>query len=305
MRWILGLLVALIPALPASCQLKDTSIFAFPIQMDEFVLQASREGWDVDEFIRRVQTDTTFYKAFKSMHLVSYMAENDIRIFNSSGKVQASHYSRTRQTRSGSCRSMEMLDEQITGNYYDRKGIPRYYTAELYEYLFFIRKRTCGEDDIVAGTENERGKGQLEKRKWQLRQLVFNPGSKVAGVPFAGDKAAIFEPHIAKMYNFKLLAVEYGGEDCYLFSAAPKPEYRGQVIYNELATWFRRSDYSIVARDYSLSYKTMVYDFDVKMKVRLGNINGRLLPTRISYDGNWHVATQKRERASFEMKVRY
>jgi hypothetical protein len=51
-------------------QLKDTTVFAFPIQMDEFVLKASREGWNVDEFINRVKTDTTFYKAFKTLHLV-------------------------------------------------------------------------------------------------------------------------------------------------------------------------------------------------------------------------------------------
>ncbi|KAK6024544.1 transcriptional regulator, AsnC family [Ostertagia ostertagi] len=62
---------------------------------------------------------------------------------------------------------------------------------------------------------------------------------------------------------------DYEGEDCYLFQAIPKPEYRSEVVYNELSTWFRKTDYSIVARDYSLSYKAGVYDFDVRMKVRL------------------------------------
>jgi hypothetical protein len=107
------------------------------------------------------------------------------------------------------------------------------------------------------------------------------------------------------MYDFKLILAEYDGEDCYLFTAVPKKEYKGEVVYNELSTWFRKSDYAIVARDYSLSYKTWVYDFNVQMKVRLKEINGRLLPSRISYGGNWHVATKKRERAQFLATVSY
>ena len=107
------------------------------------------------------------------------------------------------------------------------------------------------------------------------------------------------------MYDFKILSVEYDGEDCLLFSAVPKPEFKSDVIYNDLSTWFRKSDYAIVARDYSLSYNTMLYDFDVQMKVRLRNINGRLLPSRISYKGNWHIATQDRERTEFVMSITY
>jgi hypothetical protein len=284
---------------------KDTSIFDFPIQMDEFLLKASREGWDVGEFIRRVKNDTTFYKAFKTLHLVPYTSVNDIRILGKNNQVTASLFSRTRQNVKNRCRTMDVLEEKTTGDFYNKKKEYSYYTAELYAYLFFTTKRICGENNIVAGTENVKGKGQMEKSKWQLKQLIFNPGSKVAGVPFAGNKAAIFEPEIAKMYDFKLMLVEYGGEDCYLFSAVPKKEYKGDVIYNELSTWFRKSDYAIVARDYSLSYKTLVYDFDVKMKVRLKNVGGKLLPSTISYGGNWHVATKKRERAQFTTVITY
>ena len=280
-------------------QVKDTSIFSLPIQMDEYVLQASRDGWDVSSFIRRVQNDTTFYKAFKTLRIVPYTAVNDIRILGKGNSVRASLYSKTRQTISKGCRSMTVLEEKTTGDFYKRNKQYNYYTAELYAYLFFTDKPVCGETNTVAGSENDRGSGQIEKNKWQLKQLIFNPGSKVAGVPFAGNKAAIFVPDFAKMYVFKIMFVEYAGEDCYLFTAVPKKEYKDDVIYNELSTWFRKSDYSIMARTYSLSYKTLLYDFDVKMKVRLNEVNGQLVPTSISYGGNWHVATKKRERAQF------
>ncbi len=283
-----------------SAQGKDTSIFALPIQLDEYTLQASRSGWDIAGFIDRIKNDTTFYKAFKTLRITSHTFDNDIRILGKRNQVTASLKSRTRQTVTDNCRTMRVMEETVTGNFYNRKREYNYYTAELYAYLFFTEEPVCGETNIVAGTEALKGKGEMEKRKWQLKQLIFNPGSKVAGVPFAGNKAAIFEPDIARMYDFRLMLAEYDGEDCYLFTAKPKPEYQKDVVYNELSTWFRTSDYAIVARDYSLSYRTLLYDFDVRMKVRLKSIAGQLMPVRLSYAGNWHVATQKRERAQFD-----
>lgn len=284
---------------------QDTSAFTFPLQMDSVVVRAARGGWDVADFIRKVQTDTTFYKAFRGLHVVSYTATNDIKMYNRKGAVIASLLSETRQTRANDCRSMKVLEEQVTGDFYKRNGDYRYFTAGLFAYLFFTKGTICHETDLVGNTMQEREPGLMGKSEWQLKQLVFNPGGKIRGVPFIGNKASIFDPEISKMYDFKLLSVGYEDEDCYLFQAIPKPEYRSEVVYNELSTWFRKSDYSIVARDYSLSYKAGVYDFDVHMKVRLQQAGGRLLPARIDYDGNWHVFTKDRERSRFSAVFTY
>jgi hypothetical protein len=284
---------------------QDTNIFALPLQMDDVVIKAARGGWDVAGFIRRVQTDTTFYKAFRALRLVSYKATNDIRILNKKNEVSASLFSHTRQTAVRGCRTMQVLDEQVTGDFYTRRKGYNYYTAELYAYLFFTKGTICNENDIVAGALDDRGKGTIEKSKWQLKQLIFNPGGRIRGIPFIGNKASIFDPEIAKLYDFKLLSVAYAGEECWLFRAIPKPEYLNKVVYNELSTWFRKSDYSIMARDYALSFSAGVYDFDVRMKVRLQPAGGRLLPSRIEYDGNWHVFTKPRERARFTATFEY
>ncbi|RYE24896.1 MAG: hypothetical protein EOP51_05930 [Sphingobacteriales bacterium] len=286
-------------------QQADTSVFKFPIQMDAVVIKAARGGWNVNAFIRRVKTDTTFYKAFRTMRLVSYTATNDIRVYDKKGKVSASLYSRTKQHAAGGCRTTQTLEEKTTGDFYKRNKEYRYYTAELYAYLFFTKGKICGENDKVAGALNERGKGQIEKSKYQLKQLIFNPGSRIAGVPLMGDKAAIFEPQVAKLYDFKLLSEEYSGVECYVFKAIPKPGKEDDVVYDELTTWFRKSDYAIIARDYSLSYKTMVYDFNVRMKVRTTEVGGKLLPSTIDYDGNWHVFSQDRERVKFHTVLSY
>lgn len=300
-------LAAILILIYSCAHAQDTSRFAYPIQMDEVVISAANDGWDVQGFINRVQNDTTFYKAFKSMRITSYNATNDIRVYNKRGRVTASLYSLTQQKAWNGCRTMDVLSEQVNGNFYKDKEKKeyRYYTAELYAYLFFTEDTLCGQDDIVGNAMNDVEDGRIGKHKYKLKQLIFNPGSKVAGVPFMGDKAAIFEPDIAERYNFKLSSEMYDGEDCYVFRAVPKAEYRDDVVYNNLATWFRKDDYSIVARDYSLSYSTLGYDFDVRMKVRTRQMGDKLLPVKIEYDGNWHVFTQKRERVKFVATIVY
>jgi len=304
-RIFLTCLFPLILVCRADAQTSDSSIFDLPIEMDEVVISAARSGWDVAAFIRRVKTDTTFYKAFRSMRQTDYSAVNDIRILDKKGRTKASLYSITRQHYDGRCRSMETLEEHATGDFYKRNGSYRYYTAALYAYLFFTEGKICDGDELAGAGHTRPAPGRLERGKSQLKQLIFSPGSRISGVPFMGDKASVFDPEVAKMYDFKLLSVEYEGTECYLFRAIPKPGYVKDVVFNELSTWFRKSDYSIMARDYTLSFNTLVYDFDVHMKVRLQPVNGRLLPARIEYDGNWHITTQSRERARFTAVFRY
>jgi hypothetical protein len=278
------------------------SIFSQPIEMDVVTIKSS---FDVNAFIRRVRTDTTFYKAFRSMHLLPYTSINNVNVYDKKTAIVASQHSLAKQEIVNNCRAMTFSEQHTTGDYYDKKGEPNYYTAALFEYLFITKDSVCNEDDIVAGKMQLKGEGRLEKSKYELKQLIFNPGSKVSGIPFMADRASIFEEDEAKKYDFKISQEDHGGVPCYKFRITPKKGYERKVIYNELTTWFRISDYTIVARDYSLSYSTMIYDFDVQMKVRTTQIGQKIYPTFVSYNGNWHIFTKKRERVKFDVAITY
>jgi hypothetical protein len=277
------------------------SVFNVPVQLDSITISS---GFDVKAFIRRVQADTTFYKAFKSMHFIPYRAVNDIGAYDKDGILSASYHSKTKQDIKDHCRNTVVLGQQTTGDFYKRNGDYNYYTAELFEHLFFSKDPVCNESDIVTGAQMQ-GAGPMAKSEYELKQLIFNPGSKVSGVPFMGDRASIFDEDEAKKYDFKIVQELYDGGPCYVFRITPKSGYEHSVLYNELTTWFRKRDYSIVARNYSLSYHTLVYDFDVRMNVKTTQIGGRLYPTFICYDGNWHVVTKKREKVKFTIAIDY
>ncbi len=259
-----------------------------------------RNDFDVNKFLLRVKNDTTFYKAFRTLHILGFTSLNDIKMLDKHGKIEASLYSRTRQNRVNGCRTMDVLEQKTTGDMYDGKDL-NYYTAELYAGLFFTNEKVCGENNIVTGRERDvRGKSGLEKRKEQLKMLFFNPGQKIPGIPFIGDKVDIFDPSISQYYDFSIDMEEISGQQCYVFKIIPKADIdRDKIVFDNITTWFNAKTMEIVARNYDLSYDTPVYDFNVHMEVRMTKFEGMLVPELLVYNGNWKVAFKKRERGIF------
>ncbi|MBO9727653.1 MAG: hypothetical protein J7623_03335 [Chitinophaga sp.] len=284
---------------------QDTARYkGMTVNLDEVIVAAKRIGFDVNSFIKRVEDDTTFYRAFKNLHVVGFDAVNDIRVLDKQAAIQASLYNETHQEVKGKCMTMKVANEKVTGDFYTRKGNYNYYTAELYANLFFVKGTVCADD---AGETPERSGGSLARHKAQLKQLIFNPGKPVRGVPIVGQKVAIFNYEVMRFYDFSISAENYvDGTPCYVFTAKAKPGLsridRADVVIDELITWFNKDNFEIVGRKYALSYKTMLFDFNVKMNVQMTKFNGLLIPSLVTYNGTWNVPFKKRETAVFVAK---
>ena len=287
---------------------QDTARYrGMTVNLDEVIVNTKRIGFDVNSFIKRVEDDTTFYRAFKNLRIVGFDAVNDIRILDKNAGVQASLYNQTHQEVKGKCRTMDVTNEKITGDFYTRKGNYNYYTAELYANLFFTKGTVCTDE---SGEEPERSGGNLAKHKAQLKQLIFNPGKPVRGVPIVGQKVAIFNDEVMRFYDFSITAENYvDGTPCYVFTAKTKPGLsridRAEVVIDELITWFNKDNFEIVGRKYALSYKTMLFDFNVKMNVQMTRYNGLLIPALVTYNGTWDVPFKKRETAVFAARFQH
>ncbi|MEP6616011.1 MAG: hypothetical protein ABJA57_05500 [Ginsengibacter sp.] len=255
---------------------------------------------NVPSFIERVKNDTTFYKAFRNLHILNYTALNDIRMLNKSGEVIASLKSRIRQSRDENCRTMKVLEESTTGDIYDKDKNFNYYTGELYAGLFFTKGKVCGETNIVKGREfSTQGLSGMAKHKEQLKMLFFNPGKKINGIPLMGDKTEIFSEHMADNYEMSIDMEEHNKTSCYIFKIKVKDDRKSEVVIDEMTTWFNDKTFEIVARDYSLSYDASVYDFKVQMQVEMTRVGNLLVPALLRYNGDWKAIFKKRERGVF------
>ncbi len=274
------------------------------VKIDENYITLSEivvgKNLDIASFIQRVKSDTTFYKAFRNLRIIGYTAINDIRMLDKHGKTAASLHSTTRQTRKGDCRFMKVLDQKTTGDIFDRKRDYNYYTAQMYAGLFFTKDSVCGENNIVNGHEfSTNGLSGIEKHKEQLKMLFFNPGKKIKGLPFISNKTAIFDPEMAENYDMNIDYRDFNETPCYVFSVNVKPDKENNVVIDEMTTWFDAKTFDIVARNYSLKYDAGVYDFDVTMKVQMTKVGHLLVPSLLTYNGNWKVLFNKRERGVF------
>lgn len=263
-----------------------------------------RTDINIPAFIDKVKRDTTFYKAFKNLRVLGFTSLNDIRIVDKKGKLKAGLQSRTRQHRSGGCRTMETVSETTQGDFYNSRQEYNYYTASLYASLFFTKGSVCGEDNIVAGTSfSPKGKKGMEKNKEQLKMLFFNPGKKIPGIPLMGDKMDIFDPDVAQYYDFIIDQGEYEGRSCYLFTIKARENLTGgernKIVIDNMVTWFDTKTMEVLARNYQLSYDAGVYDFDVQMEVQMTKFGEYLVPKTLRYKGNWDVVFKKRERGFF------
>lgn len=300
MKFFMPVFICLLVQLQiAAQQTNDTTIMvgAKTITLSELVVN---NKLNVPAFIERIKNDTSFYKAFRNLHILGFSAINDIRMNNSEGEAKASLFSRTRQLRTKNCRSMQVLEETVTGDFYNDDHNYNYYTAQMYASLFFTKDSVCGEDNIVLGREfSTEGKSGMDKHKEQLKKLFFNPGKKINGIPFISSKTPIFDDAMADKYDMSIDMDIYNNTNCYIFKQTVKPENKSDVVIDEMTTWFDDRTFEVRGRNYSLSYDAGVYDFKVQMEVVLSAFGEYLVPTLIRYNGNWKAIFKPRERGIF------
>jgi len=263
-----------------------------------------RSNLNVPAFIERVKKDTSFHKAFKNLKILGYSALNDIRMLNKKGEVKASLQSKTTQSVGNGCRSMKILEEKTTGDIYTKSGDFNYYTLQMYAGLFWVKDTVCGETNIVGNSElTLKDKSGFERHKEQLKMLFFNPGARIPGIPFMGDKTALFEDNLADYYDYIIDMDQLDGEWCYVFTVKGREDLRSgekdKIVINNMTTWFNQQTMDIVKRNYDLSYDAGVYDFNVQIEAELKRFGDYLVPTVLRYNGDWDVITKKRERAVF------
>jgi len=255
---------------------------------------------DVAGFINKIKNDSSYYKAFRNLHIIGFTALNDIRMLDKKGGLNASLNSKTKQVRNNNCRTMQVLEETVTGDFYTKNKQYNYYTAQMYASLFFTNGVVCGENNIVSGASfSTEGKSGMEKHKEQLKMLFFNPGRKISGLPFMSNKTAIYDDDMADKYDMNIDMELYNNTLCYIFKQKVKPGKDDGVIVDEMTTWFDSQTFEVVARKYALSYDAAVYDFKVEMEVQMTRFGNLTVPSLIRYYGNWKAITKKRERGVF------
>jgi hypothetical protein len=256
----------------------------------------------IETFINEIINDTSFYEAFRNMKKYSFTAENRIFTYNKENSVEGKIYRKVYHNNTGPYK-MEILEKRDDGNVYKRNGKYSLYTVEMFDYIFM----NAYNSDFVPSAPISGAKGESnESYKDKLKTLIFSPGRPIKGVPFIGNKTQIFTSNMRQYYDYTFYRGTYlDSIPVYRFKVALKPELSswtsGGMMIKELVTIFDMRNFQILGRYVDMKYGNLAFDFDVQMNIELGYFgeDKTLLPTKISYQGNWDIPFKREERASF------
>lgn len=254
-----------------------------------------------ESFINEVMNDTSFYKAFRNMKKYSFLAENNVYTYDKKNKVDGSIYRKIRHNNDGPYK-MEILEKKDTGKIYKKNGKYSLYTVEMFDYIFM----NAYNSDFTPSEPISGAKGESnESYKDKLKTLIFSPGRPVK-MPFIGSKTRIFTPNMRQYYDYTFYRGTYMDSiPVYVFKVKVKPGLSSWtedgIMIKELVTTFDMRNFQILGRSVDMKYDNLAFDFDVQMNIELGYFGDdqTLLPTKITYQGNWDIAFKREERASF------
>jgi hypothetical protein len=195
---------------------------------------------------------------------------------------------------------MDIINETVDGIFFKKKRKYRYYTASMYDRIFFTTGKVCNTESQPNSDQQKKG---MEKHVAELKKLIFSPGEK-ANVPLIGKKTEIFSEEMATYYDFSISSKKYKDSiNCYVFGVMVKPEYqerkKSKTVIKALETYFEKSTFQVIARNYTLSYLGSLFDFDVSMEIELKKIKDFYVPEFIKYKGWWDIPTKKPEISTF------
>ncbi len=273
------------------------------VRLDEFVVSAANEGFDVSDFIDRVRNDTTFYKAFLNMKYYPHRIDGDVIVYNKDAESEKGTMFRkaVQKLDRNELAAIDIVFETTNGKIRKRNGEWRYLTAEMYDDVFFPKGHYKANTKINSFDQELVGGTKIEKHKAQLKRMMFNPGAAIGNVPFIGDKMAIFDDHMVPYYDYAIYNASYDGQACLAFSCFTKQGMEEKTVIHDLTSYFDPETYAVLAREYRLAHSTLFFTFDIHIKVENALLDGLLLPKLITYDGFWTVPLRKPEIIQFSI----
>jgi hypothetical protein len=274
--------------------------------LDSAMVQAAKAGFSVADFIQLVKDDTSFYHAFKNLHYYAYDITGNLNVVDKSNMEKATLSRQAIQLVSNRKKWIVITDEKVTGKIYKRNGSYNYYTAELFDHIFFPLDTTIIQHDISRYKNQLKGSNENTKNTEKLKVLIFNPGAEVKGVPLVGNKLNIFDEDMQQYYDYSLTTSKYNDSlICYVFACKAKLDAKGNsngnAVIKELISYFDKKTFNVIARKYVMRYNSFAFDFDVTMDIKLQSINHAVVPVSIAYSGFWDIAFKKKEAVNFKL----
>jgi hypothetical protein len=276
-----------------------------PIELAPFVVSAD-DGLDTEDFMLKVMADSSFYQAFINLKYIPHSYVSTLFVNNKGEKEVGKQTRFAVQELVTEQRVVDIQEETTNGKLYKRNGSHKYLTAEMYDEVFYPTEPEKVYPHITRFEQDEEKGTKIDKYKSQLKKMMFNPGQEIVSVPFIGGKMDLFNPDMAPLYDFSIYS-DYSDDSvyCYVFNVEAKPEARSnKTVIKRMVSYFDKETMQVVMREYRLVNRTLLFQFDIWMRVDNELRAGVLLPKRIQYKGDWDIPFKSPEIIRFDIRCR-
>lgn len=271
------------------------------VTLEGINIQAVEDDFDTESFIEKVKSDTTFYLAFKALNYYPAKYNGWLTAFKK-GEVEKGHISRSAERfREDEWMWVDIDEEEIKGKIKKKNGEYKYLTAETWDEVFYPHEKRRVSMQISRDFDKEKGQSKAEKHRMEVKQMMFNPGNEVDGIPLIGKKMGIFDENMHAYYHYSVYSAYYQDSiQCLVFSAEALPDYRkGKTVIKSLSTYFHQETFQVMQREVFLSYYSFPIDFEIYIKVENQLVKEVLLPQKIYYKGFFDIPFMKKEEVEF------
>jgi len=270
------------------------------VTLESVDIQAVEDDFDTEAFIEKVKADTSFYMSFKALNFYPAKYRSWLKVFKRGEDEKGNVTRYAERFREEDLMWVEIIEEEVRGKI-KKKGEYKYMTAEAWDEIFFPVTKQKVSMSMARDFEKERGLSSMERHRLEVKQMMFNPGIAVDGVPFVGKKMGVFDEDMIEYYDYSVYTSHYKDSiRCLVFDISAKPEFRdGKTVIKSLLTYFDQETFEVMQREINIQYYSLPLDFDIYIKVQNQKVKGILIPETIYYKGFFDLPFMKKEELEF------
>lgn len=276
---------------------------------------AADRNLGIEDLMKIIQKDSSLFESFRNLKNFKFISNNTIKYLVNNKPIKKEnillqHFHKDTLTyREKIKHSTEILDEEAAKELAEAEGI----LFELFQSDTFkinkskqqelekLVKEKEDQEKLANMSENKKTKYMRKKAKAKEKEFNFNfipsdtaEGSQFTNLPFVGNRLAIFEPEMQIHYNFKMSrGSSKNGEEGYIFLAVPKKPNKEVTIIKRLEVFLAKENLSILGYSLDGTYKSFIYDVDLKLNVNCRKENVFYVPNDLRIEADIDVILLK------------
>jgi len=267
------------------------------VLLESIEIRPGGDSIPLPEVIDIIMQDTSYYQSFRETRNPGYFSKGHFEV----NIPESPSMEREAITEGNASKAWYTLTKSEASSKIVRRDRYKYLTARMFDQVFFSTDTFNRKAPINRDFETNSG-SRIDQFENQLKQLLFNPGAPIPGVPFMSERLAIFSPEMLDKYHFEVWNTTLDGVHYIGFKAKAKEQESNETVIKELTTMIDENTMAVKSRRYRLAFDNVFLEFDLEINttITFGSTN---YISSVKYNGYFDIPFSKPENVTFNVSI--